>query len=86
MARLLIIVALGFVIWLLVRGFLRRQDVSQSGAAPARSAIGEDMVSCARCGVNMPRSEARMDGSSFVCRDNPRCIESTGVGPHGDRI
>ena len=85
MARLLVLVALGFVIWLLVRGFLRRQEVSHSEAVPARSASGEDMVSCARCGVNMPRSEARMDGSRLVCRDNPRCIEPA-VRPRGDRI
>ena len=32
------------------------------------------MVACARCGVNMPRSDAREDGALFYCRDNPRCI------------
>lgn len=40
----------------------------------ARSPKGEDMVACARCGVNLPRSEARVEGETYVCRDNPRCI------------
>jgi uncharacterized protein len=76
MARILVLIALGVVIWLLVRGFLRRQAVAQHDVAPARSSAGEDMVRCARCGVNLPRSETRMDGSRIVCRDNPRCIEA----------
>jgi late competence protein required for DNA uptake (superfamily II DNA/RNA helicase) len=31
------------------------------------------MVACARCGVHMPRSEAKIDAGTFYCRDNPRC-------------
>ena len=34
---------------------------------------GEDMVTCARCGVNLPRSEALEAAGSFRCKDNPRC-------------
>jgi hypothetical protein len=34
------------------------------------------MVACARCGVNLPRSEAKAEGNAFLCRDNPRCIAS----------
>ena len=40
----------------------------------ARSEKTEDMVACARCGVNLPRSEAEALGNAFICRDNPRCI------------
>ena len=36
----------------------------------------EDMVACARCGVHLPRSEAREERGAFYCRDNPRCLES----------
>jgi len=34
---------------------------------------GEDMVACARCGVNLPRSDAQEAAGAFYCRDNPRC-------------
>lgn len=74
MGRVLFLLLIALVVWALVRNFLRRQ--AQAEAQPARSASGEDMVTCARCGVNMPRSEARADGARFVCRDNPRCLDS----------
>jgi formylmethanofuran dehydrogenase subunit E len=43
------------------------------GADARRSDRGEDMVQCARCGVHLPRSEAREEAGRLVCRDNPRC-------------
>jgi hypothetical protein len=41
--------------------------------APARMADAEDMVKCSRCGVNMPRSEAREEGGKYFCVNNPQC-------------
>lgn len=74
MARLITFLAIGFFIWLLWRGFARGREVrDESAKAPARDAAGEDMVACARCGVNMPRSEAREQSGAYYCRDNPRC-------------
>ena len=55
-----------------MRGFFSRSRVSTDERAAAGRA-GEDMVACARCGVHMPRSEARIESGSFYCRDNPRC-------------
>ena len=40
---------------------------------PAKTALGEDMVVCASCGVNLPRSDAREAAGTFYCKDNPRC-------------
>ena len=74
MSRVLFFVLLAVVIWLLYRGVTRRAGERELPAA--RSATGEDMVSCARCGVNLPKSEARSEGAQFFCRDNPRCIAS----------
>jgi hypothetical protein len=31
------------------------------------------MVACARCGVNVPRSETREEGGRLVCAANPNC-------------
>lgn len=69
MGRILFYILIGVMIWLLWRG-------SQRVAAPPKpreSALGEDMVACARCGVHMPRSDSREEGGRLVCRDNPRC-------------
>jgi hypothetical protein len=55
------------------RGFFRAQTRRKAEMA-VRSEKTEDMVACARCGVNLPRSEAEPQGNAFICRDNPRCI------------
>jgi uncharacterized protein len=73
MGRIVILMVIAFLIWLVFRGFLR-VNTKGRGQAPARTPQGEDMVACARCGVNLPRSEAREDRALFYCRDNPRCI------------
>ena len=71
MARIVLFVIIGLIVWGLLRGF-GRSRVTRDEAATRRTA-GEDMVACARCGVHMPRSEAKIDAGSFYCRDNPRC-------------
>jgi len=75
MGRVLFILLLALVIWALLRNFIRRQARAEGQGPAARTPVGEDMVSCVRCGVNLPRSEARAEGTLFVCRDNPRCIQ-----------
>jgi uncharacterized protein len=70
LARILLLLAIGFALWLLFKGFLRKQD--KPDGAPREGKV-EDMVACARCGVNMPRSEAREEGGKFYCRDNAAC-------------
>jgi uncharacterized protein len=72
LGRILILIILAFLIWLIFRG-LMRGSASKADIA-AKSIQGEDMVACARCGVNLPRSEAREESGVLVCRDNPRCI------------
>ena len=72
MARILFLLLIGFLIYLVFRGFFRSQ-VKRDVPPPATSAKGEDMITCARCGVNMPRSEAREEGGRWVCQANPNC-------------
>jgi uncharacterized protein len=64
-------VIIGLAAWGLLRGFGRSRV--QRDERAARNATPEDMVACARCGVHMPKSEARIDAGSFYCRENPRC-------------
>ena len=72
MARILLLLIIGFLLYLLFRGFFRSQ-VGKKPPPPATSTQGEDMVTCARCGVNLPRSEARELDGRLVCLNNPQC-------------
>jgi uncharacterized protein len=71
LGRIVVILVIGFVIYLALRGFLRAQARGDEPAAP--TVKSEDMVACARCGVHLPRSEARIEAGVFYCHDNPRC-------------
>ena len=70
MARILLLLAIGFVIWLLFGGYFRSQV---KDANPSEPKDVEDMVACSLCGVNMPRSEAKEEGGKFTCRDPATC-------------
>lgn len=72
MGRILFFILIGLLVWLIVRG-TARAAARQQAQANVRSTKPEDMVRCARCGVNMPRSEAREEAGQMVCRDNPAC-------------
>ena len=73
MARIVLLFVIGFVVYLLLRRFLRAQARDDEHSHPDRAAKSEDMVACARCGVHLPRSEARAEAGLFYCQDNPRC-------------
>jgi uncharacterized protein len=71
LGRILILLLIGVALWWLFRGFFRTQVRDQR--PPAQASQGEDMVRCTRCGVNLPRSEAREEGGKLVCASNPQC-------------
>ncbi|APV50146.1 hypothetical protein BWI17_10900 [Betaproteobacteria bacterium GR16-43] len=77
MGRIFFFLILGVLIYLVVRG-LSKSATKSGDKPPATSAKGEDMVTCARCGVNLPRSEAATVEGRLFCRDNPKCIEAKG--------
>lgn len=73
MARILLLLVIAFLVYLLFRGFFKAQ-VKDAAPPPATTDKGEDMVACARCGVNLPRSEAKEEEAGrLVCRNNPHC-------------
>ena len=72
MARILLLLIIGFILYFLFRGFFRA-NVKRDAPPPATTARGEDMVTCAKCGVNLPRSDARDEGGRLVCAHNPQC-------------
>jgi uncharacterized protein len=73
LARILLLLFIAFLIYLVVRGFLRSQRSGKDDVPKATSVAGEDMVACARCGVNVPRSETRELEGRRVCAQNPNC-------------
>lgn len=73
MARIILLLIIVFALYLLFRGFFRSQVKDEPKPPEPASIEGEDMVACARCGVNLPRSEAREESGRLVCQNNPHC-------------
>ncbi len=66
MSRLLFLLAIGIVVYRLLRSYRRqapRQDESQAS---------EEMVRCEQCGVHLPRSESFLAGGKYFCSDEHR--------------
>jgi len=75
LGRILFWLLLAILAWWFVKGVIkatRDREIGKKEAAPLKA---EDMVACARCGVNMPRSEAREEDGKFVCLNNPQCVK-----------
>jgi hypothetical protein len=70
MARILLLVV---IVLLAVASFRSLRRNANRTIPPAQSGGGENMVTCARCGVNQPRSIALFDDGKYFCKDNPRC-------------
>jgi uncharacterized protein len=63
-SKILLLIVIGFVVWVVIRAYQRSLN---RATTPARSQTVEDMVKCAQCGVNLPRSEAIFSGGEFFC-------------------
>jgi uncharacterized protein len=72
LSRILLFLVIGFIVYVALKGLARSRAQPPQQAA-SRGPRGEDMVSCARCGVNLPRSEAREEGGRLVCHDSAQC-------------
>lgn len=65
MGKILFLIGLGLGIYLLFRNYQR--NLKRPGNQPPAQSGPEDMVKCAQCGVNMPRSEAILSQGEFFC-------------------
>ena len=68
MGKLLLLLLLGAVIYFLLRPRSTREG------RPSHGAPAEDMVACARCGLNVPRSEAVQSQGFVFCSDEHRVL------------
>jgi uncharacterized protein len=75
LGRILFWLILAILAWWFVKGVLRATRDREIGKKESQSLEAEDMVACARCGVNMPRSEAREEGGRYFCLNNPQCVK-----------
>ena len=64
MKLLIVLAVIALVLWLVRSG--RRTSVPGRGAAKPPPAL-EEMVSCARCGLHLPRSEALPGRGGLFC-------------------
>lgn len=75
MARLLLLVVIGILGWLAVKKI--SSALSQSARKPREdrpaAPVAEDMVACRHCGVNIPKSEARLNEGAYECADLANC-------------
>jgi len=66
MAKLLLFGLLAVLAYLYLRGSGRRRSV------PPPSPAVQDMVACARCGVNLPEIESVQAGGKHYCSEQHR--------------
>lgn len=73
MSRLIfILIIIALVYWLLT-SYRRRINKPTDTAKPADTAQTQDMVSCAHCGVHLPKGESlQVDGKYFCCEAHSR--------------
>ena len=67
MLKVLLLIAIVFLVLALFRAYQRSLNSLNKPPAPAREQTVEDMVKCVHCGVNLPRSEAIYSGGEFFC-------------------
>ena len=79
MSKLLLLLFLGFLAYLVVKGFQRasaRRERNE-GSSKDSSRVPESMVVCARCGVHLPESEAIEDDGRRFCSEEHRRLGAT---------
>jgi uncharacterized protein len=74
MAKILGWLVLIFVVLFAIRMINVRKSRSRNRAKTAGTPEAQPMVRCARCGVFLPRKEARELAGGYACADN-ECVK-----------
>jgi uncharacterized protein len=64
--RYVVLILLAVIAVWLVRRALRSSGKNEGAERPA---VQGDLVSCARCGMHLPRAEAKEAGGALFCSD-----------------
>ena len=74
MARILILIILGFILVQILKRFAASTDANSSAKAEKKTREkSEQMVQCANCGCHVPVSESQHKNNQTIC-NNPECI------------
>ena len=79
MAKFLLLLALGIVVYLIVSRMRHAGERPQAHNAPPPAARGEDMVRCAVCKVHLPRSESFVSRGQYYCSDEHLKLATQGA-------
>jgi uncharacterized protein len=75
MGRILFFVVLGVGLYVAFRIWSGSRQRGAAEQSPPPTAVGEAMVRCQRCGLNIPKSEALADGERWYCSEGHRRLE-----------
>jgi uncharacterized protein len=68
LGKILLLLVIGLVVYLMFKSYARNKSVR-----PTAAQAPENMVRCAHCGINLPRSEAILaDGETFCSAEHQR--------------
>ena len=74
MARILILIILGFILVQILKRFAASADANSSAKAEKKTREkSEQMVQCDNCGCHVPISESQHKYNQTIC-NNPECI------------
>ena len=76
--RILLLITLVVVVVWAIRRALR--SIAGRDEAAVRPSVPGELVSCARCGLHLPRTEARALGGALYCSEEHARL---GAGPKG---
>lgn len=71
LGKIIVFLVLAVVAYLLIRGAMRTKRGDTPSDRHAETAV-ENMKACARCGVNLPRSEAIEADGHYFCSEEHR--------------
>jgi len=69
MGRLIVLIIIVVAAVWLVKRALRAEQAKHEPAREAEPRASEELVRCARCGVLLPRGEARMSNGVLYCSE-----------------
>lgn len=74
MGKALLVLLVGIVGWILVKGLLKGAAARRDENQAAKPAAAEKMIQCQRCGVFMPESDSMSVDGHISCRQPDACL------------
>ncbi|HTR00642.1 MAG TPA: PP0621 family protein [Candidatus Acidoferrum sp.] len=70
--RLLMLLAIGYFVWLNVKTYLRKQEIRGARAAERSNNEPIPIVKCRQCQLHLPKHEAVAEGADWFCCEEHR--------------